>query len=80
MVTGNRRDQELDIVLMSSKDGSIIRNLTRGFDQSLGFEFIITPGMRFNMVPWLSWAPSGDQIGRWTSPLATSSALSSSMP
>jgi hypothetical protein len=63
MVTGNRRDQELDIVLMSSKDGSIIRNLTRGFDQSLGFEFIITPGMRFNMVPWLSWAPSGDQIG-----------------
>ena len=63
MVTGNRRDQELDIVLMSSKDGAVIRNLTKGFDQSLGFEFIITPGMRFNMVPWLSWAPSGDQIG-----------------
>ena len=63
MVTGNRRDQELDIVLMSSKDGSIIRNLTKGFDQSLGFEFIITPGMRFNMVPWLSWSPSGDLIG-----------------
>jgi hypothetical protein len=63
MVTGNRRDQELDIVLMSSKDGSIIRNLTSGFDQSRGFEFIITPGMRFNMVPWLSWASSGDQIG-----------------
>ena len=63
MVTGNRRDQELDIVLMSAKDGSIIRNLTSGFDQSRGFEFIITPGMRFNMVPWLSWATSGDQIG-----------------
>src|SRR5688572_6693302 len=63
MATGNRRDQEMDIVLMSAKDGSIIRNLTSGFDQSRGFEFIITPGMRFNMVPWLSWAPSGDQIG-----------------
>jgi hypothetical protein len=63
MVTGNRRDQELDIVLMSAKDGAIIRNLTSGFDQSRGFEFIITPGMRFNMVPWLSWAASGDQIG-----------------
>ena len=63
MATGNRRDQEMDIVLMSSKDGSIIRNLTSGFDQSRGFEFIITPGMRFNMVPWLSWSPSGDVIG-----------------
>ena len=63
MVTGNRRDQEYDIVLMSAKDGSIIRNLTSGFDQSRGFEFITTPGMRFNMVPWLTWSPSGDQIG-----------------
>jgi len=63
MVTGNRRDQELDIVLVSSKDGSIIRNLTSGFDQSRGFEFIITPGMRFNMVPWLTWSTSGDHIG-----------------
>jgi hypothetical protein len=63
MVTGNQRDRELDIVLMSAKDGAVIRNLTSGFDHSLGFEFIVTPGMRFNMVPWLSWSPSGDQIG-----------------
>ncbi len=63
MVTGNRRDQEMDIVLMSAKDGSIIRNLTSGFDHGRGFDFIITPGMRFNMVPWLSWSPSGDVIG-----------------
>ena len=62
MVTGNRRDREMDIVLMSATDGSIIRNLTNGFDQDRGFEFIIQPGMRFNTVPWLSWAPSGDQI------------------
>ena len=44
MVTGNRRDREMDIVLMSSKDGSIIRNLTSGFDQDRGFEFIIHAG------------------------------------
>src|SRR5687767_12407963 len=62
MVTGNRRDRELDIVLVSSKDGSIIRNLTPGFDQDNGFEFIIQPGMRFNTVSWLSWSPSGDRI------------------
>ena len=62
MVTGNRRDREMDIVLMSATDGSIIRNLTNGFDQDRGFEFIIQPGMRSNTVPWLSWAPSGDQI------------------
>ena len=63
MVTGNRRDQEMDIILMSAKDGSVIRNLTSGFDHGRGFDFIITPGMRFNMVPWLSWSPSGDVIG-----------------
>ncbi|HEY6362137.1 MAG TPA: hypothetical protein VIX63_13580, partial [Vicinamibacterales bacterium] len=48
IATGNRRDREMDIVLVSSKDGSVIRNLTRGFDQDKGFEYIVTPGMRFN--------------------------------
>ena len=62
MATGNRRDRELDIVLVSAKDGSVIRNLTSDFDKDYGFEYIPTPGMRFNSVPWLSWGPSGDQI------------------
>ncbi|MBI4887655.1 MAG: PD40 domain-containing protein [Acidobacteria bacterium] len=62
MAVGNRRDRELDIVLVSSKDGSIIRNLTNEFDQDKGFEFIIQPGMRFNTVPWLSWGPAGDRL------------------
>ena len=62
MVTGNRRDRELDIVLVSSKDGSVIRNLTPGFDQDMGFEFMVQPGMRFNTVQWLSWSPQGDRI------------------
>ena len=62
VVTGNRKDQEADIVLVSGKDGSIIRNLTKGFDQSNGYEFLITPGGRWNTVPWMSWAPSGDRL------------------
>ena len=62
MVTGNRRDREMDIVLVSSRDGSIIRNLTSEFDQDKGWEFIIQPGMRSNTVQWISWAPSGDRI------------------
>jgi hypothetical protein len=62
VVTGNRKDRELDIVLVSAKDGSVVRHLTKGFDQDNGFEFIIQPGMRFNNVAWMSWAPSGDRI------------------
>ena len=61
IVTGNRRDGEADIVLVSAKDGSVIRNLTNGFDQKYGFEFIVTPGGRWNTVPWLSWA-AGDKL------------------
>ena len=60
--TGNNRDRELDIVLLSTKDGAVIRSLTPGFDQSLGFESIPTPGMRFVSVPWMSWAPAGDRL------------------
>jgi hypothetical protein len=62
VATGNRKDREVDIILVSSRDGSVIRNLTRGFDQDKGFEYIIQPGMRFNTVSWMSWSPSGDRI------------------
>ena len=44
VATGNRKERELDIVLISAKDGSVIRNLTNGFDQSKGFEFVVQPG------------------------------------
>ena len=62
IATGNRKDGELDIVLISAKDGSVVRNMTNGFNQSMGFEFLVQPGGRFNTVPWMSWAPSGDRI------------------
>ena len=57
-MSGNQRDRELDILLLSTKDGSVVKNLTSGFDQNLGFESIPTPGMRFNNVPWMSWGPN----------------------
>ncbi len=62
VATGNRRDRELDIVLVSAKDGSVIRNLTSGFDHDRGFEFVVQPGGRYNQVPWISWSSSGDRI------------------
>ena len=61
-MTGNGRDREYDIVLISTKDGSVIRNLTSGFDQSMGFEYLATPGRRCNSVPWMSWSPQGDRL------------------
>ena len=62
LVTVNRRDQELDIILSSTKDGSVIRHLTNGFDKDKGFEYIVQPGMRYNTVAWMSWSPSDDRI------------------
>ncbi len=62
-VVGNSRDYELDIVLLSAKDGQVIRNLTTGFDHTRGFEYIATAGgLRGNLVPWIAWAPVGDTI------------------
>jgi hypothetical protein len=62
IVTGNRRDREYDIVLVSAKDGKIVQNLTKGFDQTRGWEFITLPGGRGNTVPWMSWAGTGDRL------------------
>ncbi len=58
----NQRDREGDILLVSARDGSVVRNLTSGFDKDLGFEFIVTPGGRWITVPWLSWSPAGDRL------------------
>jgi hypothetical protein len=63
VAAGNRKDQELDIILISTKDGKVIRNLTGGFNTGFGFEYIATPGgFRGNAVPWMSWSPAGDRI------------------
>jgi hypothetical protein len=61
-VVGNRKDSELDIALISSKDGTVVRNLTNGFDQSKGWVYITYPGSRYFQVSWMSWSPKGDRI------------------
>ena len=62
-MAGNQHDYELDIILLSTRDGSVVRNLTKGFDQSRGFESISPAGgLRGNLVPWFAWAPIGDRI------------------
>jgi hypothetical protein len=63
VAAGNRKDQELDIILLSTKDSKVVRNLTGGFNTGFGFEYIATPGgFRGNAVPWMSWSPVGDRI------------------
>ena len=63
VAAGNRKDQELDIILLSTKDAKVVRNLTGGFNTGFGFEYISTPGgFRGNAVPWMSWSPVGDRI------------------
>src|SRR5688572_25065382 len=63
VAAGNRKDQELDIILLSTKDSKVVENLTGGFNTGFGFEYISTPGgFRGNSVPWMSWSPLGDRI------------------
>src|SRR5689334_10000742 len=61
-VTANRKDQELDIVLVSSKDGSIVRNLTGGFDKDMGFDHLVIMGVDQMANPWMGWSPKGDRL------------------
>src|SRR2546430_7379402 len=61
VTTFNRKDGEIDIILVSSKDGSIQRNLTKGFDKDMGFDHIIQNGERIEM-PWMTWSPRGDRL------------------
>jgi hypothetical protein len=60
-MTFNREDREIDIILISSKDGSIVRNLTSGFNKNMGFDHIVELGERPEM-PWMTWSPKGDRL------------------
>ncbi len=62
VVTINRKDGEADIVLLSSKDGSMVRNLTAGFDKDFGFTNVMLRGERTNTMPWITWSPKGDRL------------------
>jgi hypothetical protein len=60
-MTINMKDREIDIVLISTKDGSVVRNLTDGFDKDMGFDHIVQYGEQFQM-PWMTWSPKGDRL------------------
>jgi hypothetical protein len=62
VVTGNRKDREYDIIVVSTKDGSVVRNLTPGFDKDLGFDHLVLMGVDRAALPWLAWSPRGDRL------------------
>ncbi len=49
-------------MLLSAKDGSMVRNLTAGFDKDYGFTNLVMLGERWNTMPWMSWSPKGDRL------------------
>ncbi|MDE3155941.1 MAG: PD40 domain-containing protein [Acidobacteriota bacterium] len=61
-IAPNAHDQEYDVILISARDGKVIRNLTPGFDKDMGWDHISLDGERFITVPYLSWAPGGDRL------------------
>ncbi len=59
ILTYNVKDSDIDIVLLSTKDGSVIKNITKGY--TLKYEHIkreIDPSKGKD----LSWSPDGDMI------------------
>ena len=58
----NRKDREIDIILLSTEDGEVVSNLTAGFNSELGYESIQLPGARWNAVPWMSWSGVDDRL------------------
>ena len=62
VVTANRKDYELDIILVSAKDGSVVRNLTSGFDKDMGFDHIVQMGVDQAANAWMGWSPKGDRL------------------
>jgi Tol biopolymer transport system component len=58
-ITANRSDGELDVVLLSARDGSVIRNLTAGYTEA--YESI-TLSSNFVAGRSLGFDPSGDTV------------------
>ena len=61
VLAGNRRETEYDVVLLSAKDGEVIRNLTPGY----AGEFINVVGLTGEdqlIGRNLSWTPDGSQV------------------
>ena len=61
-MTGNRGDRELDIVLLSTKDGQVIRNLTTASISRAASSTSRSRAAGSTSVPWMSWSPPGDRL------------------
>lgn len=59
VLTYSIRDSDIDIILISAKDGSVIKNITKGYTSK--YEFI-----KYDIDPSLggtiAWSPDGDEI------------------
>ena len=58
-LTANRSDQELDLVLLSGRDGALVRNLTGGFTGA--YQSIALPE-DFTAARAIDFAPGGDKV------------------
>jgi hypothetical protein len=60
VITANRQDGEADVVLVSLRDGEVIKNLTAGFDnewESFGINSEFVAGRS------IAFSPNGDHVG-----------------
>jgi len=58
-VTASLRDYDIDLVLLSTKDGSVVKNITRGYSSAYEYiQFQPDPTLGRN----LDWSPDGDRI------------------
>jgi hypothetical protein len=60
--TVNRKDGEADIIIVSAKDGSVVRNLTEGFDKDYGFANLAFMPIDRQAMHWMAWSTKGDRI------------------
>ena len=59
-ITGNRNDGEADIVMLSTKDGSVVKNLTKGYTGK--YENVTFPGENFVTGRTIDFSPKGDVV------------------
>ncbi len=58
-ITYNAKDEDIDIVLISTKDGRVIKNITKGYTSRYEYiRFEVDP----SSGPGLAWSPEGDRI------------------
>ena len=59
-ITGNRNDGEADIVMLSARDGSVVKNLTGGYTGK--YDGLTFPGEGFVTGRTIDFSPKGDAV------------------